>query len=109
DVFTSEVGGIETLSASVLVNDIDPDGEALLITAVNGQALTDGSVLVQGDNDGWFTVYEDGTVNFDSTSGFESLASGDSVNTSVEYTATDQAGNSDTALVTIVVENDVMA
>jgi hypothetical protein len=109
DVFTSEVGGSETLNTSVLVNDNDPDGEALLITAVNGQALTDGSVLVQGDNDGWFTVYEDGTVNFDSTSGFELLASGDSVNTSVEYTVTDEAGNSDTALVTVLVENDVMA
>ena len=91
-----------------MANDTDPDGDALVITAVNGQALTDGSVLVQGDNDGWFTVYEDGTVDFDSSTGFDSLAQGESADTSVEYTATDTDGNSDTAVVTVSVENDFM-
>ena len=109
DTYTSEVGGVQTLGSSVLANDNEPDGETLLITSVNGQALTDGSVLVQGDNDGWFTVYEDGTVDFDSTSGFDSLGLGESVNTTVEYTVTDESGNSDSAQVTVIVENDVMA
>ena len=108
DNFTASVGSNEALANSVLANDTDPDGDALVITAVNGQALTDGSVLVQGDNDGWFTVYEDGTVDFDSSTGFDSLAQGESADTSVEYTATDTDGNSDTAVVTVSVENDFM-
>jgi len=81
----------------------------LVVTSVNGQALTDGSVLVQGDNDGWFTVYEDGSVDFDSSTGFDSLAQGQSVDTAVEYTVTDSDGNSDTATVIVSVENDYMA
>ena len=109
DNFTVSSGSSEILSNSVLANDSDPDGDTLVITSVNGEALTDGSVLVQGDNDGWFTVYEDGTIDFDSSTGFDSLASGESSNTSVEYTVTDTDGNSDTAVVTVLVENDYMA
>ncbi|MFZ1681829.1 MAG: Ig-like domain-containing protein [Rhizobiaceae bacterium] len=99
-------------SGSVLADngngpDSDPDGDTLVVTAVNGDALNLG-LPVAGDNGGLFTLNGDGTFAFVEDGDFEALAPGETRTTSVTYTISDGQGGFDTATfaVTVTGTND---
>ena len=99
-------------SGSVLADngngpDSDPDGDTLVVTAVNGNALNLGQP-VAGDNGGLFTLNGDGTFVFIEDGDFEILAPGEIRTTSVTYTISDGQGGFDTATfaVTVTGTND---
>ena len=56
-------------------------------------------------NDGWFTIYEDGSVDFEARAGYESLAEGESVVASMEYSVGDNEEGMGTATLFVTVEN----
>lgn len=56
-------------------------------------------------NDGWFTIYEDGSVDFEARSHFESLAEGESVVASMKYSVGDNEEGMGTATLFVTVEN----
>ncbi len=98
--FTYEDGFVDE---RIVVNDTDADGDSLSVVSVNGEALVDGTVTVTGSNGGEFTVLTNGRVYLDATTGFESLAPGETTETSVSYTITDGNGGYDTANVIVTV------
>ncbi len=71
------------VTINVLGNDVDPDGDALSVTAASSP---DGSVVINGD----------GTITFTPNADFNG-------ETTISYTVTDAAGLSDTATVTVTV------
>ena len=87
---------------NVLGNDSDPDGDALSVKAVNGDAANLGQP-VAGDNGGLVTINPDGSISFDPNGDFETLGAGETATTKVTYTVTDGKGGIDTATVTVTV------
>ena len=77
---------------AVLGNDTDPDGDALTVTSINGEAVQPGQT-VNVDN-GTATVNADGTVSFQPADGFSGP-------TSFTYHVSDGNGGEDTATVTV--------
>ncbi|HEY4547687.1 MAG TPA: Ig-like domain-containing protein [Pedomonas sp.] len=86
----------------VLGNDSDPDGDALSVSAVNGDAGSVGT-SVAGSNGGTFTLKADGSYDFDPSGQFEDLAVGETRTTSITYTVSDGEGGTDTATLTVTV------
>ncbi|WP_129794614.1 Ig-like domain-containing protein, partial [Sphingosinicella sp. CPCC 101087] len=86
----------------VLDNDSDPDGDALVVDAVNGIAANVGSV-VTGTNGGTFTLNPDGSYLFDPNGQFGDLAVGETRTTSITYTISDGEGGTDTATLEVTV------
>ncbi|MFT6299275.1 MAG: Ca2+-binding RTX toxin-like protein, partial [Yoonia sp.] len=82
--------------------DTDPNGDTLIVSAVDG---ADGNVgtPVEGSDGGLITILEDGTVSFDPNGDFEVLGDGETATTTVTYTVDDGNGGTDTASVTITV------
>ncbi|MDZ7708511.1 MAG: VCBS domain-containing protein [Trueperaceae bacterium] len=82
----------------------DVDGDALRVSAVSGLAITDGgSRTVTGSELGSFVLASDGSYAVAPGSALQYLADGESVDTAVGYTITDDEGGSDTASLTVTV------
>jgi len=94
----------------LLSNDTDAEGQALILTQVNGLDLVEGSITVAGSNGGTFTITSDGSANFDASTDFVTLAAGETVVTEVTYTISDSNGSVDTATVQVMVngQNDAV-
>ncbi|MFN3259429.1 MAG: Ig-like domain-containing protein [Pikeienuella sp.] len=82
--------------------DVD-NGDALRLTAINGQALTAGQVSVTFGSGAVLTANEDGTFSFAAAGNYESLAEGESAAEAFSFTVADAAGASFTASATISV------
>ncbi|NND99662.1 MAG: DUF4347 domain-containing protein, partial [Pirellulaceae bacterium] len=97
-----------SLSGNVITDDdgngvdSDPDGDALSVSAVNGQAANVNTPVV-GTSGGSFTIDSNGDYNFAPGSDFDYLAVGETTATTVTYTVSDGQGGSDTATVTVIV------
>nr|WP_245000303.1 Ig-like domain-containing protein [Marinobacter daepoensis] len=89
-------------ASGVLANDADPDGDALTVSAVDGNASQVGTA-VAGDNGGEFTLNADGSYTFNPNGAFDHLAVGESAQTSIQYTVDDGEGGTDTATLTVTV------
>ena len=87
--------------------DSDPDGDTIAVTHVAGLAGNLG-VAVAGSNGGSFAINSDGSYSFTTNTDFEDLAVGQTRDTTVTYTITDEDGATSTATVTVTVtgEND---
>ncbi|WP_283193222.1 Ig-like domain-containing protein [Rhizobium sp. AN80A] len=96
------VGQNSSGSGNALTNDTDPDGDALTIDRINGQAGGVGQP-VAGSNGGTFTVNATGGYSFNPGSDFADLRAGETRTTSVTYRVTDADGESDTATITVTV------
>jgi VCBS repeat-containing protein len=83
----------------LLSNDSDPDGDALILTALDSDSALGASIV--NNNDGSYT-YNPGNI-------FNSLAAGETVTDSFNYTMTDGHGGTVTGTVSITIEgvNDV--
>ncbi|RXZ65503.1 Ig-like domain-containing protein [Pelagerythrobacter rhizovicinus] len=89
-------------ASGVLGNDSDPDGDALTVGAVNGNAANVGAVIA-GSSGGAFTLNPDGSYSFDPNGEFDDLAVGETRTTSISYTVSDGEGGTDTATLEITV------
>ena len=87
--------------------DVDIDGDALSVTAVNGTPITAGGVIALPSG-ALLTINPDGSYDYDPNNSFEGLAVGESDMDSFTYTISDGEGGFDTATVmlTIVGVND---
>ncbi|WP_371396900.1 Ig-like domain-containing protein [Fretibacter rubidus] len=103
-----------TLSANAIsdndaVNgqDSDPDGDTLIVTAVNGTALTSGAQITLPSG-ALLTMNADGSYDYDPNGQFETLRPGESAVDSFSYTLSDGEGGVDSATVTLTIlgEND---
>ncbi|MFK7820928.1 MAG: Ig-like domain-containing protein [Planctomycetaceae bacterium] len=99
------VGEGESVSGDVLDNDTDPNGDDLVVAAVNGDTASVGSP-VDGSNGGTFTIDADGSLTFDSGSDFDDLNDGETRLTTIKYTVDDGNGGTDTTTVTVCVSGD---
>lgn len=88
---------------SVLATDGDADGDALAVTAVNGNAGAVG-VPIDLPSGGRLTLFADGTFTFDPMGAFDPLARGEVAEVGFRYTVMDNAGNSDEANVTLFIQ-----
>ncbi|HMN93382.1 MAG TPA: Ig-like domain-containing protein, partial [Hydrogenophaga sp.] len=102
DVFTAAAGAPASVVGNALGNDVDPDGDDLTVTAVNGDPALLG-VPVAGSTGGLFTVNPDGSVSFDPNGEFDVLAPGEASTTTVSYTISDGQGGIATAIITVTV------
>ncbi|KZZ54712.1 hypothetical protein A3758_00205 [Oleiphilus sp. HI0118] len=90
------------INNTVLLNDHDVDRDPLIVTAINGQALVNGTLSVAGDNGGLFTLTENGTLTFDGTGGaVGALNEGETITTAVTYTVSDEKGSTDEATISV--------
>ena len=98
DNFTtfSDPASPQTLSAEVLGNDSDPDGDVLEVSVAGGVVPGASFTTING---GTVVVNTDGTFDYTPASGFIGVDTFD-------YTVTDPAGNTDDATVTILVYPD---
>ncbi len=91
------------ISGEVLApNDTDPDGDPLVVSAVDGNPANVGRPVV-GSTGGEFTINPDGTYDFDPAGDFNNLAVGETVTTTITYEISDGEGGTDTATVEITV------
>ena len=108
DVFS--VGEAELVTADLLSNDSDPDGDIVTILSADGELLgADGLATLQvtsaGGRQGSVFVAASGDLNFafDPGNNFVDLNEGETDTLSVSYTVTDGSGATDTASVTVTV------
>ena len=93
DTNATEANDTLTVGADdgVLANDIDPDGDGIVLQSVAGSAENIGQG-VTGTNGGRFTIAADGSYRFDPNGDFDTLAAGETVATTVVYTINDNDG-----------------
>jgi hypothetical protein len=82
--------------------DSDPEGDALVVSKVDGIFGNVGAATA-GSNGGTFIINSNGTFDFDPESDFDFLGTGDSMDTSINYEISDGNGGYDTATVTVTV------
>ena len=89
----------EEIVVDVLGNDSGPDGNSLMIAAVNGMAIAEGETIEASD--GVFISLTGGKLIFDGEDAFAFLDIGEKTTTEYTYTVTDGNGRFADATVTI--------
>ncbi|MBD9433273.1 retention module-containing protein, partial [Achromobacter sp. ACM03] len=84
----------------VLSNDVDPDGDTLTVSQVNGATGNVGTPTA-GSNGGTFTLNPDGSYSFNPGNAFQHLAAGQTATSSITYTVTDGQGGTSSATLTV--------
>jgi VCBS repeat-containing protein len=93
DDFAAGEDDAAAVVGNVLINDGDPDNDALSAQAASGG----------GSNGGQFTIAANGTVTFDADGDFDDLAVGETRETTFTYTLVDADGATGTAVITVTV------
>ena len=100
-------GDTATAALNILDNDSDPNGDALTVASVEGQAAgTPVTVTTTGGRVVDVTILADGTVEFDTAGDFADLNDGESDSFTLNYVADDGNGGQDDANVTITVNGE---
>ena len=98
---------VDGRNADLLLNDSDPDGDRLAITAVGDTtqnlSATGVGAVTRGTGGGRFTIHADGSWEFNPGTDFNDLATHAERTTSAVYRVSDSFGASDTATVTVTV------
>uniref|UniRef100_UPI00273E7F29 Ig-like domain-containing protein n=1 Tax=Roseibium sp. MMSF_3412 TaxID=3046712 RepID=UPI00273E7F29 len=102
DGYTVDEDGLLT-GENLLANDTDADGDALSIASVNGSSASVGSQIVL-ESGALLTVNADGTFSYDQNGAFDQLGDEETATETFTYVASDGAGNSEPATVTITIE-----
>ncbi|MCF2906701.1 Ig-like domain-containing protein [Octadecabacter sp. CECT 8868] len=89
----------EELTLDVLANDSDPDGDALTITAVDGQAIAEGESITTGE--GTIVTLSGGQLVFDGEAAYAALDIGHSALENISYTVDDGNGGTGDANVAV--------
>ncbi len=87
----------------VTASDSDPDGDALIVSEVDGVAGNIG-MAVAGTDGGLFTIDANGDISFDPNGEFEDLDVGETATTTITYQVSDGEGGFDTASVTMTIQ-----
>ena len=103
DVNSSSEDGPAATGNVITENDVDVDGDDLIVSEVDGNAANVGT-SVAGDNGGLFTINGDGTYSFDPNGDFEGLDVGESATSSISYQISDGEGGFDTATLTVTID-----
>lgn len=82
--------------------DTDPDGDQLSVTAINGEAFSDGVPVVLPSG-ALLTMNSDGTFDYDPNGAFAFVPLGASATDSFSYTASDDGGEGSEGEVTVTV------
>jgi VCBS repeat-containing protein len=90
-------------TGNVKANDTDPNGDALVVSMVNGVATNVGK-LVSTQKGGLVKLNSDGTFTYNPNKTFESLNDGQTTTDTFSYTIDDGHGNTDTATVTMTIK-----
>ena len=90
------------LVANGIGPDLDPDGDQLTVSEVNGVSANVGA-SVEGTTGGQFIILSDGSYTFTPGSEFNDLAVGETRVTSITYTISDGEGGTSTATVRVTV------
>ncbi|HEX8448158.1 MAG TPA: Ig-like domain-containing protein [Allosphingosinicella sp.] len=94
DIFgLNENSGVADVTASLLANDSDPDGDLFQVSAVQGVSAK-GAIVTLGP---------DGKVSYDAGNIFADLEEGEKASDSFTYTITDSKGLSSTATATVII------
>ena len=102
DVLVSDEDSV--LTANVLDNDTDEDGDTLTVAAVAGGTVGSAfAVTSAGGRDAQVTVTETGDLEVDPAGAFDALAPGETDTVSLTYTVSDGNGGTDTASVDVTV------
>ena len=83
--------------------DFDIDGDDLIVTEVNGLAITPGSVITLASG-ALLIMNADGSYDYDPNGQFEGLAAGEAASDSFSYTIDDGEGGTSTATVTLTID-----
>jgi len=102
DGYTVDEDGLLT-GENLLANDTDADGDALSVASVNGSSASVGSEIVL-ESGALLTVNADGTFSYDQNGAFDHLGDEETATETFTYVASDGAGNSEPATVTITIE-----
>jgi len=94
------VGGYAAYN--VLLNDTDPYGSGMRVSAVNGSAANVGSTI-QLASGAWLTVNPDGSFVYDPHGAFNYVVGAQPATDAFTYTVTDSQGAQSTATVTIYI------
>ncbi|GGG05046.1 hypothetical protein GCM10010924_37040 [Rhizobium wenxiniae] len=99
---SAQTAANSNVSANVLTNDSDVDGDTLTVSQVNGVSGNVG-VAVAGSNGGTFTIGTNGAAVFNPGTAFVDLAAGQTRTSSVTYQVSDGNGGTATATFTVTV------
>jgi VCBS repeat-containing protein len=93
-------------STDLTANDTDADHDALVVTQVNGTAITGGAITLASG--ALVTANADGSFSYNTNGKFDSLKAGQVATDTFTYTISDGHGGTDTATatVTIIGSND---
>ena len=102
DIHSVDSGVDSSVTENILMNDNDPDGDTLVIVAVNDSPDKVGAefTLPSGAN---VTLQPDGSYQYEPAGQFESLSHGETSSDTFEYTVSDGKGETEVATVTIVI------
>jgi VCBS repeat-containing protein len=89
----SETAGKTEVTSILLANDSDPDGDAIVVSAVQAVSAQGAAV----------SIGPDGKVSYDAGSIFADLDNGETATDSFTYTITDGNGQSSTATATVTI------
>ena len=95
---TAKTCADEAVTVDVLANDTDPENDPLTITAVNGQAISEGGsveINVDGDADVITVTLSGGALVVDGSAEFADLTIGSEAAVSFSYTVSDGANTAD--------------
>ena len=92
----------DVLAANPNAPDIDPDGDPLTVSEVNGVVADVGNQIMLASG-ALLTVNTDGAFDYDPNGQFASLAVGETALDTFSYTVSDGNGASDTATVTVTI------
>jgi VCBS repeat-containing protein len=91
------------LAANGAGPDVDPDGDVLTVSQVNGDAGAVGAQITLASG-ALLTLTAPGAYDYDPNGALDALAAGETMTDSFDYTVVDLAGVSSTATVTVTVE-----
>ncbi|MGB0696638.1 MAG: beta strand repeat-containing protein [Rhodospirillaceae bacterium] len=106
DVLSVNEDSTSTGVLNVFDNDIDFDGSSgrSIVSYTNGLTTTSAvGTAIAGSNGGLFTITAAGLVTFDTNAEFDSLPAGQTFETAITYTMTDDSGIESAAIVTATV------
>ena len=89
-------------ASGVLVNDVDPESDPLVVSEVNGSAANVGNPIALGSG-ALVTLNADGSFTYDPNGQFDSLTIGEQASDQFTYTADDGNGGTDTATVNLII------
>ncbi len=93
---------VTSAANGVLSNDHDPQGDAVTVTQVEGNAAAVGNQITLASG-ALLTLNSDGSFSYDANGQFDNLGSGQSTTDSFTYQIDDGNGNTDVATVTVTI------